>query len=67
MGNNSECLKIFSLVTTHCPLLFIEWDKSLGCKYFMAVEQAGDLPYLTEDTYNSLKSLLERIQATQEV
>lgn len=64
MGDNSECLKILPLVSIHVQLLFIEWDKSLRCKYFMAMELAGDLVYLTEDTYNSLKPFLDRFQGT---
>lgn len=64
MGDNSKCLKILPLVTMHFHLLFIEWDKSLRRKYFMTMELAGDLPYLSEDTYNSLKPFLDRFQGT---
>lgn len=62
MGDNSKCLKIHSLVTVHFLLLFLEWDKSLTSKYFMTMELDSDLLHLTEDTYNSLKSFLDRFQ-----
>lgn len=64
MGNNSKCLKILALVIMHIHLFFIEWDKSLGSKYFMTMELASNLPYLTEDTYNSSKPFLDKFQGT---
>lgn len=67
MGDNSKCLKIRARVTVHFHLPFIEWDKSLRRKYFMTMELAGDLPYLTEDTYNSLKPFLDRLQGYAKV
>lgn len=64
MGHDSKCLKILPLVTIHFHALFIEWDKSLTRKYFMTAELDDDLPYLTEDTHNSLKPFLANFQGT---
>lgn len=59
LGENLWRLKIYIFflpVTTLSPLLFIEGDKSLRCKYFITIEWPCDLPYLTKDAYNSFKN-----------
>lgn len=65
LGHNSKYVfPLFPLFTTHLHLLFLEGDKSLRIKYFITIELASDLQYLTEDACSSIKPFLDRFQAT---